>query len=52
MERGVGSILSGAGHVTVIVFLHYFLLRFLLVTAFTSAVVGISTWALLAILTG
>jgi predicted PurR-regulated permease PerM len=86
IERGVGWILSGAGHVTVIVFLLYFLLfsgdhftrrfielagrhlhsrritadvlgeindqiqRFLLVTAFTSAVVGISTWAVLAML--
>jgi predicted PurR-regulated permease PerM len=83
IERGVGWILSGAGHVTVIVFLLYFLLwsgdhftrrfielaghsrritaevmgeindqiqRFLLVTAFTSGVVGISTWALLAMM--
>ena len=83
IQRGVGWILSGAGHVTVIVFLLYFLLlsgnhftrrflelaghsrritaevlgqindqiqRFLLVTAFTSVVVGISTWALLAVM--
>jgi len=83
IERGVGWILSGAGHVTVIVFLLYFLLlsgdhfarrtlelaghsrritaevlgeindqiqRFLLVTAFTSAVVGFSTWAVLAMM--
>jgi predicted PurR-regulated permease PerM len=83
IERGVGWILSGAGHVTVIVFLLYFLLwsgdhftrrfielaghsrritaevmgeindqiqRFLLVTAFTAVVVGISTWAVLAVM--
>jgi predicted PurR-regulated permease PerM len=83
IERGVGWILSGAGHVTVIVFLLYFLLwsgdhftrrfielaghsrritaevmgeindqiqRFLLVTAFTAGVVGISTWAVLAVM--
>jgi predicted PurR-regulated permease PerM len=83
IERGVGWILSGAGHVTVIIFLLYFLLlsgdhfarrtlelaghsrritaevlgeindqiqRFLLVTAFTSAVVGFSTWAVLAMM--
>ena len=83
IQRGVGWILSGAGHVTVIVFLLYFLLwsgdhfsrrflelaghsrritaevlgeindqiqRFLLITAFTSAVVGVSTWAVLAMM--
>jgi predicted PurR-regulated permease PerM len=83
IQRGVGWILSGAGHVTVIVFLLYFLLlsgdhftrrflevaghsrkitaqvlgeindqiqRFLLVTAFTSVVVGVSTWAVLAMM--
>jgi predicted PurR-regulated permease PerM len=83
IQRGVGWMLSGAGHVTVIVFLLYFLLfsgdhfrrrflelaghsrritaevlgeindqiqRFLLVTAFTSAVVGVSTWAVLAMM--
>jgi predicted PurR-regulated permease PerM len=83
IQRGVGWILSGAGHLTVVVFLLYFLLfsgdhftrrflelagqsrritaqvlgeinyqiqRFLLVTAFTSAVVGISTWAVLAMM--
>jgi predicted PurR-regulated permease PerM len=83
IQRGVGWILSGAGHVTVIVFLLYFLLlsgdhfrrrflelaghsrritaevlgeindqiqRFLLVTAFTSAIVGVSTWAVLAMM--
>jgi predicted PurR-regulated permease PerM len=86
IERGVGWILSGAGHLTVIVFLVYFLLisgehfkrrfidlagphlksrritaevlseineqiqRFLLVTAFTSAIVGLSTWAVLAMM--
>jgi predicted PurR-regulated permease PerM len=83
IQRGVGWILSGAGHVTVIVFLLYFLLwsgdhftrrflelagqsrritakvlgeindqiqRFLLVTAFSSAVVGVSTWAVLAMM--
>jgi predicted PurR-regulated permease PerM len=86
IERGVGWILSGAGHLTVIVFLVYFLLisrehfkrrfielagpplknrritaevlseiddqiqRFLLVTAFTSVVVGLSTWAVLAMM--
>lgn len=83
IQRGLGWILSGAGHVTIIVFLLYFLLwsgdhftrrvlelaghsrritaavlgeindqiqRFLLVTAFTSVVVGLSTWGLLAMM--
>jgi predicted PurR-regulated permease PerM len=86
IERGVGWLLSAAGHVTVVVFLLYFLLlsgdhfkmrlldlagprgsggrttaevlneidsqiqRFLLVTAFTSTVVGASTWAVLALM--
>ena len=86
IERGVGWILSGAGHVTVIVFLLYFLLwsgdhftrrflelagrhlhgrrvtaevlgeindqiqRFLLVTTFTSVVVGVATWAVLTLM--
>src|SRR5687767_9824623 len=86
IERGVGWILSGAGHVTVVVFLLYFLLissdhfkrrflqlagshlerrrvtarvlsdinrqiqRFLLVTAFTCVVVGVATWAMLAMM--
>src|SRR5687768_11097688 len=83
IQRGAGWILSGAGHVTVIVFLVYFLLlsgdhftqrflevagqgrritaevmreindqiqRFLLVTAVTSAVVGLGTWAVLAMM--
>ena len=83
IQRGVGWILSGAGHLTVVVFLLYFLLwsgdhftrrflelaghgrritaavlaeitdqiqRFLLVTAFTSVVVGVSTWAVLAMM--
>jgi predicted PurR-regulated permease PerM len=80
IQRGVGWVLAGAGHATVIVFLLYFLLfsgdhfkhrflelaggsrrvtaevlgdindqirRFLLVTAFTSAVVGVGTWGVL-----
>ena len=86
VERGVGWIASGAGHLTVIVFLVYFLLisgdhfkrrflqlagphlqsrritedvlndinqqiqRFLLVTVFTSLVVGATTWAVLAMM--
>jgi predicted PurR-regulated permease PerM len=83
IQRGVGWILSGAGHITVIVFLLYFLLlsgdhfarrflelaghsrritaevlgeineqiqRFLLVTAFTCTVVGVATWAMLALM--
>jgi predicted PurR-regulated permease PerM len=83
IQRGVGWILSAAGHVTIIVFLLYFLLwsgdhfrrrflelaghsrritaqvlgeindqiqRFLLVTAFTSVVVGVSTWVVLAMM--
>jgi predicted PurR-regulated permease PerM len=84
IERGARLVLAGAGHLTVIVFLLYFLLvfsghferrilelaggrlqnrritedvlsdineqiqRFLLVTAVTSAIVGITTWAVLA----
>jgi predicted PurR-regulated permease PerM len=83
VQRGLGWILSGAGHVTVVVFLLYFLLwsgdhftrrflevaghsrritaevlgeinaqiqRFLLVTAFTCGLVGVSTWAVLAMM--
>ena len=86
IERTAGWILAGAGHVTVVVFLLYFLLisgdhfkrrflqlagphlerrrvtarvlsdinhqiqRFLLVTAFTCGVVGVATWAMLAMM--
>jgi predicted PurR-regulated permease PerM len=86
LQRGVGWVLSGAGHLTVVIFLVYFLLisgehfkrrfielagshlerrriainvlddineqiqRFLIVRALTSAIVGVATWAALAVM--